>query len=109
MPDSPKNTNPSSPEQTVDLSDLPSPPDLNKRNDASSEQEGEKGSPKPIYPSTYPLSPQALAERVQSWVKNPQDPFDRLNRLPQVDLPPENIAYQSPFLFYKGATLKPPM
>jgi hypothetical protein len=109
MSDSPEKTSSPTPEKTLDLSDLPSPPDLSKRNDSSSEQEGEKGTSKPIYPTTYPLSPQALAERVQSWVKNPQDPFDRLNRLPQVDLPPENIAYQSPFLFYKGATLKPPM
>ncbi len=109
MPDSLKNTTPSSPEQTVDWTHLPSPPDLNKQNHASLEEEDQKASTKAAYPTTYSLSPQALAERVQSWVKNPQDPFDRLNRLPQVDLPPENIAYQSPFLYHKGTTLKPPM
>lgn len=109
MPDSPKNPNPSSPEQMEDWSHLPSPPDLSKQKEASSEEEDQKASTKTAYPTTYSLSPQALAERVQSWVKNPHDPFDKLNRLPQVDLPPENIAYQSPFLYHKGATLKSPM
>jgi hypothetical protein len=57
----------------------------------------------------YPLSPEALAQRVQAWVVNPQEPFDKLNRIPQVDLPPDNIGYQSPFRPYKGNMLKPPM
>jgi len=69
---------------------------------------GGSTTPRLFYPTVYPLSPDVWASRVQAWVVNPQEPFDKLNRIPQVDLPPDNIGYQSPFLPYKGAMLKHP-
>lgn len=110
MPDSPLNTvAPVSPKSSNDLSGLPSPPDLTVRDDNPLDDETKKAPPASPYPTVYPLSAEALAQRVQAWVMNPHEPFDKLNRIPLVDLPPENIGYQSPFLPYKGAVLKPPM
>jgi hypothetical protein len=113
MPDLPQKIEATKPITLEDLSGLPSPPDLSLKDVKRSENEVKDDSPSAVsshpYPTVYPLSPEALALRVQAWVVNPQEPFDKLNRIPQVDLPPENIGYQSPFLPYKGATLKRPI
>ncbi len=103
-----KNNQPA-PSTPDDLSGLPSPPDLSLKGGKPSEDDEKQEVGVTFYPTHYPLSADALASRVRAWVLNPQEPFDKLNRIPQVDLPPDNIGYQSPFLPYKGAMLKRPM
>jgi hypothetical protein len=109
MPDSLPKTKATEPAQAQDMSGLPSPPDLTVRDEDPVNNEAKKAEPPVLYPTVFPLSPQAWAQRVQPWVMRPEEPFDKQNRIPQVDLPPENIGYQSPFLPYKGAMLKAPI
>ena len=107
MPKSPSSETSEPTPQEGDWSDLPSPPQLGKANKNALNDKEERDASQTFPPTIYPLSPERLAQRVQAWVVNPYEPFDKINRLPQVDLPPENIGYQSPFLPHKGNVIKP--
>jgi hypothetical protein len=62
--------------------------------------------PPPSPPWSVPMASARQDARFQGWVVDPSQPLDRLNRVPLVDLPLLNIAYQSPYLPYKGYDLK---
>ncbi len=62
----------------------------------------------PSIPTQYPLPAEALLARTQAWMIEPERlSLRKDNQKPLVDLPPENIANQSPFLPHKGFTVNP--